>query len=187
MTIRIALDLDNTIFDTTSVYRALIESCNCKYKPLVSYNPNENGYPAEVVRALENLFYSDDLCSAGVIDARIPTILNTLTKKPQYELFYITERPTSQHMPSHNQLQRAGIIFEDSHLIHSKPKLTALREHKIDLCFDDAPHVVSDCMANNIDVVMISNYDTAYNHHLRESVENYQDLIIALQKRGFIK
>ena len=78
-------------------------------------------------------------------------------------------------------------MFDDSRLIHSKPKLTALKEHKIDLCFDDAPHVVSDCVANNIDVVMISNYDTAYNHHLRKSVENYQDLIIALQKRGFIK
>ena len=187
MTTRIALDLDNTIFDTTSVYRALIESCNCKYRPLVSYNPHENGYPTEVVQALENLFYSDDLCSAGVIDARIPAVLNALSQNPQYELFYITERDQSQHMPSYNQLKRAGILFEDSHLIHSKPKLTALREHKIDLCFDDAPHVVSDCIANDIDVVMISNYDTAYNHHLRESVENYQNLITALQKRGIIK
>lgn len=187
MTMRIALDLDNTIFDTTSVYRALIESCNCKYRPLVSYNPHENGYPTEVVRALENLFYSDDLCNAGVIDARIPPILNTLTKNPQYELFYITERDQSQHIPSYNQLKRAGIVCKDSQLIHSKPKLAALREYKIDLCFDDAPHVVSDCIANNIDVVMISNYDTAYNHHLREGVEHYQTLITALQKRGIVK
>lgn len=187
MTTRIALDLDNTIFDTTSVFRALIESCNCEYRPLISYNLYENGYPIEVVHALENLFHSDELCNAGVIDARIPIMLNTLAKNPRYELFYITERDKSQHMPSYNQLRRAGIICKDTHLIHSKPKLSALREHKIDLCFDDAPHVVSDCVANNIDIVMISNYDTAYNHHLRESVENYQNLVTALQKRGIIK
>ncbi len=187
MTTRIALDLDNTIFDTTSVYRPLIESCNCEYRPLRSYNPYETGYPIEVVHVLENLFYSDELCNAGVFDARIPTILNSLTENPHYELFYITERPMAQHMPSYNQLKRAGIVFQDSHLIHSKPKLDALKEHKIDLCFDDAPHVVNDCIANNIDVVMISNYDTAYNHHLRDSVEHYPNLITAFKSRGLIK
>jgi hypothetical protein len=84
-------------------------------------------------------------------------------------------------------LKRAGIIFQDSRLIHSKPKLDALKEYKIDLCFDDAPHVISDCIANNIDVVMISNDDTPYNHHLRDSVEHYSDLMTALKRRGFIE
>ena len=39
---------------------------------------------------------------------------------------------------------------------------------------------------DNIDIVMISNPDTPYNHHLCDSVEHYPDLATALIEHGII-
>ena len=184
---RIAIDLDNTVFNTAAVYRAIIEAHNCKYVPPVSYDVYKNGYPVVVADALRNMLDSDAVHQTQLFDKNIPAILNSIYGNPKHNLFYITERLISDHIPTWNQLNNASIICEDTHLVHSKPKIDALKEHKIDLCFDDAPHVVADCIANNIDVVMISNYDTAYNHHLRGRVEYYPDLMTALKQRGLVK
>ena len=184
---RIAIDLDNTVFDTTAAYRAVIESHGCKYVPPVSYDVYKNGYPTAVADALRAMLDSDAVHQTRVFDKNIPNILNSIYENPECELFYITERLVSDHMPTWQQLRGANIICADNRLVHSKPKIDALKRHKINLCFDDAPHVVSDCLANNIDVVMISNDDTAYNHHLRGHVEYYPDLMTALKKRGLVK
>ncbi len=184
---RIAIDLDNTVFDTAAKYRAVVEAHDGKYTPPVSYDVYKNGYSVAAAAALHDLLHSDELYKATVFDQNVPDLLNNLYNGTQHDLFYITERLLNQHTPTLLQMRRAGIICDDTKLVHRMPKIDALKEYKIDLCFDDAPHVVSDCITNNIDVVMISNYDTAYNHYLRESVEYYADLATALKKRGIIE
>ena len=184
---RIALDLDNTVFNAAEEYRAVIESMNCKYVPPVSYDVYKNGYPTAVADALRKWLDSDAIYQTRIFDAKIPGALNTIYQNPDYELFFVTERLFKNHAQTLEQLAHAGIMCDDNRLIHRIPKIDALKEHKIDLCFDDAPHVVSDCLDNNIDVVMISTADTAYNHHLRGRAEHYPTLMLALQKRGLIK
>ena len=184
---RIAIDLDNTVFDVAKDYRAVIESYNCTYVPPVSYDVYKNGYPQEIANALRKWLDSDAIYKTCIFDTKIPDALNTIYKNPEYELLFVTERLAANHTQTLAQLHHAGILCDDNHLIHRIPKIDALKEYKINLCFDDAPHVVGDCIANNIDIVMISTKDTAYNHHLRGNVEYYPTLMLALQKRGLIK
>lgn len=181
---RISMDLDNTIFNLAEKYRAVIESHNFPYVPPTSYNVYKNGYPKEIADALYDMLrWSDEIYKTRVFDARIPATLNAIYNDSRYCLFYITERdPDVWNL---QQLHDAGIVCPESRLIHCVPKIDALKKYKIDLCFDDSPNVVSGCLDSNIDVVMISNADTAYNHHLRGRVENYPDLMTALIRRGF--
>ncbi|MBO7509524.1 MAG: hypothetical protein J6T57_04595 [Alphaproteobacteria bacterium] len=187
MPIRISIDLDNTVFNVAEKYRDIVLHYDGTYTAPICYDVYKNGYSRAAADALLRMFNSDAVYQTRVFDERIPNILNLLYKNPQYELFYITERGPEKHIPTLGQLHRAGIICEDSHLVHRIPKVDALREYNIALCFDDAPHVVSDCIENNIGVVMISNEHMAYNHHLRTRVENYPDLMTAIMQRGLVK
>ena len=46
---RIAIDLDNTVFDTAAKYRAVVEAHDGKYTPPVSYDVYKNGYSVAAV------------------------------------------------------------------------------------------------------------------------------------------
>ena len=184
MQTRIAVDLDNTIFNVAEKYRAVIELHNCKYTPPKSYDVYNNGYPVAVSDALNQMLHSDAIYNTRLFDSEIPEILNSIYNDPKYMLFYITERPDGDDW---GQLKRAGIICEPGHVVNHTPKIEALKKYKIDLCFDDSPGVVASCLENNINVVMISNYDTAYNHHLRGQVNFCPDLKAALKMRRIIK
>lgn len=184
MQTRIAIDLDNTIFNVAEKYRAVIESYNCEYNPPVSYDVYKNGYPMAVADALNQMLHSDAIYHTRLFDSEIPTILNAIYNNPAYMLFYITERPDGDDW---TQLRRAGIICDRTRVVNHTPKIEALKRHNINICFDDSPGVVAACLENNIDVVMISNYDTAYNHHLRGRTEYCPDLITALRQRNIIK
>lgn len=181
---RIAIDLDNTIFNVAEKYRAVIESHNCKYTPPISYDVYNNGYPMVVADALNQMLHSDVIYNTRLFNSEIPAILNAIYNNPAYMLFYITERPDGDDW---GQLRRAGIICDRARVVNHTPKIEALKQHNINLCFDDSPSVVAACLDNNIDVVMISNYDTAYNHHLRERTSYCPDLKTAFRLRGLIK
>ena len=178
------MDLDNTIFNVAEKYRAVVESHNYKYTPPISYDVYKNSYPKHIADALKQMLFSDEIYKTNVFDPKIPEILNTIYNNPKYMLYYITERPNGDDWA---QLNRAGIICDRARVINYTPKIQALKQCCIDLCFDDSPSVVADCLENNIDVVMISNPDTAYNHHLRGRVEYYPDLVTALIQRNIIK
>ncbi|MBO4480691.1 MAG: hypothetical protein J5742_03670 [Alphaproteobacteria bacterium] len=184
MQTRIAIDLDNTIFNLAEKYRATIEKLNCRYTPPVSYDVYQNSYPEPVADALYDMLHSDAIYSTSLFDGQIPAALNTIYNDPKYMLFYITERPDGDDW---GQLKNAGIICDKTRVVNCTPKINALKKHNIDLCFDDSPSVVASCLDNNIDIVMISNEDTAYNHHLRGRTEYYPTLMMALKKRGVIK
>lgn len=65
-------------------------------------------------------------------------------------------------------------------------KIDVLKEIKTDLHFDDGPHVVSDCIRHGVNIAMISNPNTLYNHHLRDKVKYYSDLKTALINTGIL-
>lgn len=180
MKMRLAIDLDNTIFDLAWLYKDICARHNVKYVSPTSWDIYES-YPRAVADDLMTAFNSDAICHTPILNAKIPGILNALYTNPDYMVYYITERPNGRDIW---QLNNAGIICDPENMINCKPKIDALKEYRVDLCFDDSPQIVQDCIDNNIDVVMISNQDTAYNHHLRGHVENYPDLITALSKRG---
>ena len=184
MQTRIAIDLDNTSFNLAEQYRAVIESHNCVYVPPVSYDVYKNGYPIEVANALDQMLHSAAIYHTNLFDKQIPNILNAIYQNPKYMLFYITERPDGDDWA---QLNHAGIICDRSRVVNWTPKIEALKKYNINLCFDDSPSVIAGCLENKIDAVMISNNDTAYNHHLRGRIKYCPNLVTALRQRGIIK
>ena len=186
MTLKIAIDLDNTVFNTAIIIRDICVRNNVNFGDLTSYNPYEC-VPTHVADEIMMAFDSVELRNMPVLHKKLPEILNMLMVHPDIDIYFITERPIATADMDIGQLERAKIKCDKNKIVNYKPKIDALRNYGINLCFDDSPIVVADCLAHNIDVAMISNEDTPYNHHLRGKVEFYPNLVDALAARGFIK
>ena len=186
MQTRISMDLDNTVFDTARMIRGICVRNNVNFGDLTSYDPYQC-VPRHVADEIIAAFDSMELRDMPVLHKKIPEALNQMATRDNIKLYFITERPIATANMDICQLKRAGIMCDQSQIVNYKPKIDALRNYGINLCFDDSPIVVADCLKNNIDVVMISNDDTAYNHHLRGRVEHYPDLISALIARDIIQ
>ena len=179
----ISVDLDNTIFDLAHLYKAICNRHKVQYVAPISWDVYES-YPKCVADDLMVAFESDIMYKNPILDKRIPATLNAIYKNPHIKLYYITERPIGN---DRWQLNNAGILCDHNQIINCTPKIHALKKYGVTLCFDDSPQIILDCIENNIDVVMISNEDTAYNHHLRGRVEHYPNLVTALTRRGMIR
>ncbi|MBO4700333.1 MAG: hypothetical protein J5620_01125 [Alphaproteobacteria bacterium] len=186
MTLKIAIDLDNTVFNTAIMIRDICTRNGVDFDLLTSYDPYQC-VPKHVADAIMGAFDSVELRDMPVLHKRIPETLNMIMARPDTDVYFITERPIATADMDIGQLKRAEIKCDKNQVVNYKPKIDALRNYEINLCFDDSPLVVADCLTNNIDIVMISNKDTPYNHHLRGRVEHYPDLITALTRRGIIR
>ena len=186
MTLRIAIDLDNTVFDTARMIRGICAMHNVDFNNIKSYDVYQC-VPKNVADEIMGAFNSPELRDMPVLNQEIPKTLNRIARCANTTVYFITERPVATADMDINQLRRAGIACDKNNIVHCKPKIAALCEYNINLCFDDSPQIVLDCIEHNIDVVMISNDDTPYNHHLRGHVEHYPDLMTALGARGIIK
>lgn len=186
MTLKIAIDLDNTVFNTAIMIRNICVQNNVNFGDLTSYDPYQC-VPKNVADEIIAAFDSIDLHNMPVLNKKLPDMLNMMMTRPDADVYFITERPIATANMDIGQLKNAGIMCDKNKIVHCKPKINALCDYDINLCFDDSPIVVADCLANNIDVIMISNDDTPYNHHLRDRVEYYPDLVMALTQRKIIK
>lgn len=182
---RIAIDLDNTVFDTTRMIRDICTRHGVDFNMMNIYDVYQC-FPKNVADEIMHAFDSPELRKMPVLNKKIPQTLNCIINRPDTDVYFITERPTETAAMDIEQLKNAGIIFNPHNIVHCKPKIGALCNYGINLCFDDSPNIVCDCIKHSIDVVMISNKDTPYNHQLRERVEYYPDLMTALTKRGII-
>ena len=184
MTLKIAIDLDNTVFNTAIMIRDICARNGVDFNLLTSYDPYEC-VPQHVADEIITAFDSIELRDMPVLHKKLPETLNMMLVRPDIDVYFITERPIATANMDIGQLKRAGIKCNKNQVVNYKPKIDALRNYGINLCFDDSPLVVADCLANNIEVAMISNKDTPYNHHLRGQVEHYPDLMTALGHKGF--
>lgn len=182
---RIAIDLDNTVFDTTRMIRDICTRHGVDFNMMNIYDVYQC-FPKNVADEIMHAFDSPELRNMPVLNKKIPQTLNCIINRPDTDIYFITERPIATADMDIGQLERAKIKCDKNKIVNYKPKIDALRNYGINLCFDDSPIVVADCLAHNIDVAMISNEDTPYNHHLRDRVEFYPDLMTALTKRGII-
>jgi uncharacterized HAD superfamily protein len=183
---RIAIDLDNTVFDTTRMIRDICVRHNVDFTAMTIYDVYQC-FPKNVADEIMRAFDSPELRQMPVLNKKIPKTLNYIINRPDTDVYFITERPIETASMDIEQLKNAGIMFDPHNIVHRKPKIGALRDYCIDLCFDDSPNIVCECIKHSIDVVMISNEDTPYNHHLRGRVEYYPDLMTALAQRGMIQ
>lgn len=184
---RISFDLDSVIFDIEPLYIQANQEFGVKYKIAHSWDLDQC-YPTNVVARLIELFKDDSLYTMPLISTEYPAILNNLLQDPKYDVFFVTKRRLQQPQKSYQQLRNAGINCRLDQVYDKKqPKVEVLKEIKTDLHFDDGPHVVNDCLHHGVNIVMISNNKTLYNHHLRPRVQYYSDLKTALIKTGILQ
>lgn len=183
---RISFDLDSVIFNIEPLYIQANREFGVEYKKPTHWDLDRD-YPANVCGRLIELFQDDSLYTMPLISAEYPMILNDLLRNPKYEISFVTSRRLQQPEKSFAQLRNAGINCKYEQVYDRKqPKVEVLQEIKTDLHFDDGPHVVSDCLRAGVNIAMISNNDTLYNHHLRDRVQHYPDLKTALIKTGIL-
>ncbi len=105
----------------------------------------------------------------------------------QYNLPNTRVRTISATMTPTLRASNAGINCTFSQVYDKKqPKVEVLKEIGTELHFDDSPNVVGDCLREGVNIAMISNDTTLYNHYLRNRVQHYTDLKTALIKTGII-
>ena len=184
---KISFDLDSVIFDIEPLYKQANHEFGIEYKKATHWDLDKC-YPNNVCTRLFELFKDDSLYTMPIISQEYPAILNNLLNNNNYEVFFVTQRRLQQPQKSFQQLRNAGINCQ-YHQVYDKkmPKVEVLKEIKTDLHFDDGPHVVSDCLREGVNIAMISNDNTLYNHYLRPRVQYYQDLKTALIKTGIIE
>lgn len=183
---RISFDLDSVLFDIEPLYIQANKEFGVEYKRNWHWDL-EKCYPANVTARLLELFADDSLYTMPLISQEYPAILNSILRDPKYQVSFVTQRRLQQPEKSFRQLRNAGIQCQFSQVYDRKqPKVEVLKEIKTDLHFDDGPHVVSDCLRDGVNVAMISNDTTLYNHYLRERVQHYNNLKTALIQTGII-
>ena len=181
---RLTFDLDDVIFNMKPLYKEAFKRVGLPYTKQTSWDI-ASIYDEKVVNNLIDLWSSDLLYSMPVLDIGMPYIINDLMARDDMDIYFVTERRLKQPEKSFQQLQNAGIKCNFNQVIDRHGfKSDILKELKTDLHFDDSPFVVRGCLDKNIPVVMISNNNTIYNHHLRGDVEHYKNLRTALIKKG---
>ncbi len=181
---RLTFDLDSVIFDLRPLCRKAFAMAGEKYVQQTSWDV-DSIYSPTVCNNLKQLWSDDILYEMPVLDKKMPYMLNNLMKQPDVEVLFVTERRLKQPEKTFMQLKKAGIDCDFSQVFDQEGKKSdILLEIKPTYHFDDSPYVVQGCLDKGVNIVMISNNSTLYNHYLRSRVEYYRSLRQALYKKG---
>ena len=117
----------------------------------------------------------------SVVEAIEKLQQHTKNGGPEYEIFFLTDRPEYAHESSVEFLRRAGVNMDNHELIITGGKKKST--FKPDYLVDDAPKNVLDMYANTEDSIGVT-YSHGYNHHLAglsprvKNLVEYADFII---------
>ena len=170
--IPISFDLDNTVFDVSDLYLDAWRATRQQQPEKTKGYPtrwdfyNDPAFPKVVSDYLLDAFLNGALlrysCSEMVAER-----LNALICHPQYDVFFITDRP--DELDSYGQLLRNKIHVAESHLIVSHEKHKTLAKLGIRIHCDDNPLVLEHLTPHFQGTlpVLMSNAKTLYNHYVR--------------------
>ncbi|MBR3511258.1 MAG: DUF2608 domain-containing protein [Alphaproteobacteria bacterium] len=181
---KITFDLDDVIFNMKPLFHEAFNKAGIPYKKNTNWNIAEI-YDENVCQNLIDLWSSDALYRMPVLDPGIPYILNSLMKRSDMEILFVTERRLKQPEKTFMQLRNAGINCSYNQVYDQEGlKSDILRDIRPDVHFDDSPLVIQGCLLKDVPVIMISNNSTLYNHYLRGQLKHYTNLRTALFKEG---
>ena len=180
----ITFDLDSVIFDINPLMAKAFDGSGQSYFYPTNWDMYKC-YSFPIVNKMLELFADDELYNAPLIDKKIPQMLNSLMRRPNTDVLFVTQRVLKQPIKTFQQLTNAGIHCNFSQIYDRHgAKSDILRDIKTDLHFDDSPIVVSGCIEKHVPIVMISNETTPYNYHLRGLVKHYENLRTAMIDMG---
>lgn len=177
---KIAIDLDNTIFNVEPIYKN-------GFKNLIYYPPQTwdlfKCYPKKIALEIIESFKNGDLFKCKPFYDDYPELIRDLRYK--YKLYYVTTRQSAQDPVIFNGKQIPSVVYntykqltynciksELSDIIISKDqdKIDSFKRLDVNCVIDDSPIVIEKCLENKIDCVMISDDNMHYNHYLRNKV-----------------
>ena len=181
---KVSFDLDSVIFDLNVLMERAFIGSEQKFFYPTNWDI-ASVYPAPIVQRMEYLFGDDLLYTTPLLDKDMPKILNSLMRRSDIKVCFVTERRKKQPLKTFRQLNGAGIHCSLNQVYDEYgAKADVLERIGVDLHFDDSPLVVAGCLEKHIPIVMISNPTTPYNHHLLNKVEHYTDLRTAMMAKG---
>lgn len=189
----IGIDLDSVVFDMEPLYKKAFENTGVKF-----YRPQfwkvHDCYPTHIADKLIELFTSKTLFKMPLLSPVLPKVITNAMCNGN-NIKFITarrggetpEKADKLFNSTYNQCYRAGFrLGTQSVVLSHGDKAETLKQHSIDLHFDDSPIVIEACIKNGVDCELISNVKTPYNHYLRSKVSWSPSLRKALEKRGLV-
>lgn len=173
----IGLDLDETLVDTSVVYKKAYKDCGMedKYEPPLGWSfPN---YPENVRKRVYELFKDPVVMTNIPPFPGVPEKIKQL-KEDNHTLVVITAR--------HHDIPTIPWVFEmfpEIDLVrvsgYTDSKVSLFKETGIQIWIDDAPHGIEQAKSLGIHTIMVSSEDTPYNHAMRALtpwIEKFTDL-----------
>ena len=177
---KIAIDLDNTIFNVEQIYKN-------GFKDLIYYPPQTwdlfKCYPKKIALEIIESFKNGELYNCKPFYDDYPELIRDLRYK--YQVYYVTTRKSSLDPVIFNGKQIPGVIYNtykqltyngikselsDIKVTEFQDKVPEFRNLDINFVIDDSPLVIESCLNNNIDCAMVSDDNMKYNHYLRKKV-----------------
>ena len=181
----LTFDLDNTIFNTTPIFKEAFRRHNKKFYYSTTFDV-KICYPQDIANEIINLFSDDLWYNTLLLNKKVPYYINKLNK--YYNIYYVSARMGKPKSESYKQLIKNNINCTLDQIIQSSGnKIQTLKELNTSLHFDDCPEVIENCLNNNINCHMISNKEMIYNHYLRNKVNYSKNLKEAILKEKLLE
>ncbi len=166
----VSIDLDNVLFDNKELIIPIFKKYGYEYFPPKDWEMSE--YPEEVKKDIFNLFREPKFAEQPLIEKDIRYKLHEINKI--YDVKFVSNRFGMLFLSTFKQLliQFPDFFSIEKLIFVASKKSNVLKKYDLEMHFDDSPYVVEDLKRNNLNITMVSNDDTLYNHYLRESV-NY--------------
>ena len=173
---KIGIDLDAVLFDISVIFKEANESLGIEYIPpdVWSMDCYTADVKMEIFRRLKDPEHVGNMPLTEPLIDLVEHFYNW--KKEGHDLYIVSSRYRECHHITRTLCEYMFPMMDDIHLV-TESKKDKLIELDIDVHIDDGPHVVEECIQNEIPIIMISNEKTPYNYYLRDKVSHTYSIL----------
>jgi uncharacterized HAD superfamily protein len=176
---RIGIDLDSVMLDLNFLFETVHARHYEAYQPPVDWKMSnfKQEIREELFAAFRNSRTMSHLMWLHPL-GQIQSFMREL-KSEGHNLYIISSRFEEVQNETFMMIHAAFGDYYKTAWIKEGSKIEAFQLFKIDIHIDDSPSVIQDCITSKVIPIMISNATTPYNFHMREKVNNCDNLLIA--------
>lgn len=174
----IGVDLDGVLLDMNVIFKyAFLVNGKEFYSPT---NWSMDNYPEEVRRTIFEMFKSSDAMTKFLPFKHDIALIKDKFFQWAYngnKIYIITSRDKDIENTTIDYLNETlGNVIDDIFVVQGS-KIPTIKTNDIDILIDDSPNNIKDCIANNIDYMMISDDTQLYNHMYRETFNHTNSIL----------
>ncbi|MCL1786026.1 MAG: hypothetical protein FWG39_02655 [Alphaproteobacteria bacterium] len=184
----ITIDIDDVVFHTSErLVRMACEKLGEPYTALLCWKGSN--FSENVRKEFWRLACSPVLFMGDICHCDIPYALNNLLADKKFDVRFVSARMPNQITGTLRQFEKYGIKVNPDRVFLSggKSKIPVLKDIVAGFHIDDGADNIQECLDNNINAALISPEHLLHNHHMREFVPHYPNLVAALHANKFIR